>query len=113
MKTHKGLRLGLRWRIIQRQRQRRRKEHKTQVWGVVPTYIPLLRVSVHHSTLSVLCQYGECAELKEYKELLARQGFELYIEKLTTVPANCSKCLIRQTLTELRELKSLPMQPAE
>lgn len=110
--THKGLRLRLRWQIAQRRRQRRRKERRTQAWSAVPIYLPP-PVPVHHSTLSVLCQYDECAELKEYRARLARQGFRLDIEKLTTAPANCSKCLIRQSLAELRALELRPKQPVK
>lgn len=107
---HKGLRLRLRWQIAQRRRQRRRKERLARFWGDELIKIPKY---VYHPALSVACEYDECAELKEYKKLLTQREFQLDIEKLTTAPANCSKCLIRQSLAELRALELRPKQPAK
>lgn len=104
---HKGLRLSLRWRIIQRRRQRRRAARRTRRESV--QYL-LRQHSVWHylnsPPLPLFCQLCECAELEEYRVQLARKGYIASIVEWTYEEANCEDCYIRKRLARLKELES-------
>ena len=105
--SNKGLRLLLRWRIMRRRQQRRRRVRQIRRASV--ERILDWKMHTHrlpHPPSSRMCVLSECVFLKEYRLLLAKQGYRVGVEEWTDEVPNCKECIYRQHLTRLKALQS-------